>query len=61
MKVTAVTQVLYFNALINFQDYWLITTGAIRYKRDYRELLEIHAKQVLEGADPLFKIKGYRI
>ena len=52
MKVTAVTQVVYFNALINFQDYWLITTGAIRYKRDYRDLLEIHAKQVLEGADP---------
>ena len=52
MKVTAVTQVVYFNALINFQDYWLITTGAIRYKLDYRELLEIHAKQVLEGADP---------
>ena len=46
MKVTAVTQVVYFNALKNFQDYWLITTGAIRYKRDYRELLEIHAKQV---------------
>ena len=42
MTDTAVTQLVYFNALINVQDYWLITTSAICYKRDYRELLKIH-------------------